>query len=171
MTLKRLQDAVGTPLQERLSVLGLSEAMFMSMSQPRLMTLVEKHGQETVLRELAIIYDMHRANWLVKEQAHQLMQNVLLESIPDPAVMEECPVCEQPACRFTKCGTCGFNFVEDFRCPRMEPGRVCSCSGKLCEELGLEYETCEIFVESLTPTKNTAEDESEVSEGYLITST
>lgn len=129
--------------------LELDRDSFLSSGLDHYTDLMENKGQEKVLRSLALLsatsasVDEER----ITSKTHEVLQKLVESGSIRAELLEECPNCEQQALRLYECLSCGFSFVQDFRCPFMVESnrRVCNRTKNPCEKIGLEYEECDIL--------------------------
>lgn len=120
---------------------------FLAAGPDYFLGLMESNGQDGVVRSLGRIWAISReTDPLMHEHAQEVLETVA-RSGPDASLLEDCPICDQPALKTFECLECGFSFIEDYCCPYLtESNRQCRKANKACNLFGLEFETCEVFV-------------------------
>lgn len=119
---------------------------FLAVGADYFLGLMESSGQDSVVRSLGRIWAISRET---DSQMHKHTQEVL-ETVArnglGSSLMEDCPICDQPALKTFECLECGFSFIEDYKCPYLteDGARRCMKVDKPCNLFGLEFETCEI---------------------------
>jgi hypothetical protein len=107
--------------------------------------LAESNGQDQVLRSLGRVWAISKdTDQAVHAHAQEVLESIAANGV-DPNLLEDCPICATPSLKTFECLTCGFSFIEDYKCPYLteDGARVCMKLKKSCNLFGLEFEECE----------------------------
>lgn len=118
---------------------------FLAVGPDYFLGLMESNGQDSVMRSLGRIWAISReTDSPLHEHAQEVLETVARNGL-DASLLENCPICDQPAPKTFECLGCGFSFIEDYKCPYLteDGARRCMKLNVPCNLFGLEFEECE----------------------------
>ncbi len=120
------------------------KANFLAVGPDYFLSLMESNGQDQVMRSLGRVWAISKAtDQAVHGHAQEVLESVMANGV-DPNLLEDCPICATPSLKTFECLTCGFSFIEDYKCPHLteDGARRCMKENRSCNLFGLEFETC-----------------------------